>query len=160
MTVSIKDIPDSGLSIDHEAVERVASSYLLENDEVAYLLRGVVSNDTFGDYKFLGSIEINCTLVCDKCLRETPFNARSRISEKFSREKSDSATHFEGEKLDFSEVISAGICDLLPMKILCTGDCRGLCSMCGKNLNEESCDCESPVDPRFAVLNSFFKEEV
>ena len=41
----------------------------------------------------------------------------------------------------------------LPYKTLCREDCRGLCTLCGKNLNEGLCGCNhKSVDPRLAVL--------
>ncbi|MFO8060465.1 MAG: DUF177 domain-containing protein [Bacillota bacterium] len=41
----------------------------------------------------------------------------------------------------------------IPLKILCDPDCRGLCPVCGVNLNETTCDCEpEPGDPRLAAL--------
>ena len=41
----------------------------------------------------------------------------------------------------------------LPMRPLCKPDCRGLCVECGKNLNEETCDCvKETIDPRLAGL--------
>lgn len=43
----------------------------------------------------------------------------------------------------------------LPIKPLCKTDCKGLCSCCGKDLNEGSCNCiESEGDPRFAALKN------
>ncbi|MEA3339352.1 MAG: DUF177 domain-containing protein [Chloroflexota bacterium] len=41
----------------------------------------------------------------------------------------------------------------IPMKPLCSADCKGLCSQCGANLNLESCACEkAKIDPRLAAL--------
>ena len=41
----------------------------------------------------------------------------------------------------------------LPEQILCTPDCKGLCPMCGKDLNVEPHEHEEEhVDPRWAVL--------
>ena len=46
----------------------------------------------------------------------------------------------------------------LAMKPLCRGDCRGLCSRCGANLNEEACDCGTAwEDPRLALLRGLGK---
>ena len=36
----------------------------------------------------------------------------------------------------------------------CAGDCKGLCTRCGANLNHTDCDCEAEVDPRWALLKS------
>ena len=43
----------------------------------------------------------------------------------------------------------------LPEQILCTEECRGLCAICGENLNEASDEHEHerPPDPRFAKLS-------
>jgi uncharacterized protein len=42
----------------------------------------------------------------------------------------------------------------LPDRILCTGDCRGLCSICGANLNEDPDHAHEPApDPRWAKLS-------
>jgi len=166
MVINISQISDSGLSIDYSAHESVASSYLAKDDEVAARIFGVVCHDAGDDYVFSGNFEITCTLICDKCLKDVKVQLSSEISEKFSRENSEACQPLDarhplvGDSLDFTEVIRANICALLPMKISCADDCLGLCPMCGKNLNKDSCECEKPTDPRFAHLSSFFKEEV
>ena len=41
----------------------------------------------------------------------------------------------------------------IPLKVLCGDDCKGLCSKCGVNWNNKSCDCStSESDPRWAPL--------
>ena len=41
----------------------------------------------------------------------------------------------------------------IPMKPLCTPDCKGLCPVCGVNLNLETCTCERDrLDPRLEIL--------
>ena len=43
----------------------------------------------------------------------------------------------------------------LPMKPLCRDACRGLCPVCGTNLNERTCNCETAWrDPRLAALEA------
>ncbi len=42
----------------------------------------------------------------------------------------------------------------VPMKKLCSEDCKGLCIKCGKNLNEGLCNCsQTKVDSRWSPLN-------
>ena len=43
----------------------------------------------------------------------------------------------------------------LPMRSLCSNECRGICTQCGTNLNKGSCDC-APVtaDDRWDVLRN------
>lgn len=55
--------------------------------------------------------------------------------------------------LDLTEALREYILLNLPMRPLCKPDCRGLCVECGKNLNEETCNCaRETIDPRLARL--------
>ncbi len=41
----------------------------------------------------------------------------------------------------------------LPMKPLCREDCRGLCPLCGRDLNDGPCGCAADrIDPRWGAL--------
>ena len=41
----------------------------------------------------------------------------------------------------------------IPFRSLCRPDCRGLCSQCGEDLNNGTCDCQKQTgDPRLAAL--------
>ncbi len=38
-------------------------------------------------------------------------------------------------------------------------DCKGICSQCGKNLNDGPCGCvEEPKDPRMAAISDIFSK--
>jgi uncharacterized protein len=55
--------------------------------------------------------------------------------------------------LDIIELLREQFQLALPMKPLCTEDCRGLCPECGANLNHASCGCVPKwEDPRLAAL--------
>ncbi|RKY75804.1 DUF177 domain-containing protein, partial [candidate division KSB1 bacterium] len=43
----------------------------------------------------------------------------------------------------------------VPAKKLCMEDCKGLCPVCGKNLNTGSCSCvKDEIDPRWQGLRN------
>jgi len=48
----------------------------------------------------------------------------------------------------------------IPIKPLCSPDCKGLCLICGENLNESACD-HGPdnLDPRLSILKSLLDEQ-
>ncbi|MCK4857332.1 MAG: DUF177 domain-containing protein [candidate division Zixibacteria bacterium] len=47
----------------------------------------------------------------------------------------------------------------VPMKPLCRDDCAGLCSQCGANLNNSSCNCRTErTDPRWEGLRRLGNE--
>ena len=61
--------------------------------------------------------------------------------------------------LDLREAIRQNLLLALPMKALCRENCAGLCSQCGKDLNEGSCDCVFEVeDDRFKSLRQLLEE--
>jgi uncharacterized protein len=45
--------------------------------------------------------------------------------------------------LDSDQIIKEQLILNLPMKTLCSDDCKGLCSICGCNLNRAQCSCQS-----------------
>lgn len=57
--------------------------------------------------------------------------------------------------LDLREIVRQHLLLALPIHPICKVNCAGLCSQCGKNLNEGSCDCEPELDPRWAVLSTW-----
>ena len=63
--------------------------------------------------------------------------------------------HF-GRVLDVMPQIEESIYTLIPTKILCREDCKGLCPNCGADLNEGECSCKNVnVDPRLEALRNF-----
>jgi len=62
---------------------------------------------------------------------------------------------------DISQRIKDAIVLNLPVKPLCGDECRGLCPMCGVNLNESECECTpDKADERWDALKDIFDEEV
>jgi len=67
---------------------------------------------------------------------------------------------YSGDEIDLGQMMREQFYLALPMKPLCRPDCKGLCPVCGKNRNRETCSCESTwVDPRFEVLRNLKKNE-
>ncbi|MCK4545867.1 MAG: DUF177 domain-containing protein [Candidatus Eisenbacteria sp.] len=55
--------------------------------------------------------------------------------------------------VDLSEEICQSVLVSLPMRALCTSDCKGLCPSCGANLNEGQCSCRrTQSHPAWAAL--------
>lgn len=60
---------------------------------------------------------------------------------------------------DLAEEVRAQIYFAFPAKPLCKEDCKGLCPVCGCNLNESSCSCDTKTaDPRLAVLKKLIDQ--
>ena len=63
----------------------------------------------------------------------------------------------EGYSLNIDSLIDNEITTSWPMKVLCRPDCKGLCPVCGKDLNTGACGCDTFVpDPRMAAIMDVF----
>jgi len=76
------------------------------------------------------------------------------LAEELELSREDLETDFyEGDEVDVTSLVQDQVLLAVPPKGLCSEECRGLCSRCGKNLNREVCQCKNgETDPRFAIL--------
>jgi uncharacterized protein len=82
------------------------------------------------------------------------------LAPEIAGEDNDEIILVEDLKLDLDELVYTEIIISLPMKHLCRADCKGICSGCGKNLNEGECNCSTKqIDPRLQALADLLKEE-
>jgi DUF177 domain-containing protein len=59
----------------------------------------------------------------------------------------------EQKTIDLTELILETVILDYPRYLKCSEDCKGLCPLCGCNLNEKSCNCrQQQIDPRWAKL--------
>jgi uncharacterized protein len=67
--------------------------------------------------------------------------------------------YYQGEGLLLEDVLKEQILLALPVKLVCSTECKGLCPQCGGNLNVEQCDCVATMpDPRWAALEDIRKK--
>jgi len=108
-----------------------------------------------------GTIETEYETNCHACGEKANCNMKFDIFETFRREPAEDEYELVGSEVDFDEMILENIRLNLPIKILCKEECKGICTMCGKNLNLESCDCVPPEEKKespFAGLKDLFNK--
>lgn len=99
---------------------------------------------------------------CDRCLDnfDQPISTSYSVcyvynkvdGERFSTEELQVISP-DTVSLDLTEDIRQMILLSIPLKLLCSEDCKGLCSQCGANWNHRSCDCkQDEKDPRWQGL--------
>ena len=99
---------------------------------------------------------------CSRCLEETSEKLDFTVNEVFSKpgleNENDDVIILDSNEIDLDDIVVQALSCAMPMTSLCSVDCKGLCPMCGCNLNIETCDCETDdIDPRLAVLKDFLK---
>ena len=106
---------------------------------------------------------IPANFICDRCAKEFQFVVKSEFKlvylfrssfDDSENEKEDVVyLHPENDKIDLDKDIRDYAILALPMKKLCSEDCKGLCLKCGKNLNDGPCNCnEEIIDPRWEPI--------
>lgn len=106
---------------------------------------------------------IAANIICDRCASEfqSVITSKYRMIYLFTQNAANSDNekidvvylHPETDKIDLSKDIRDYALLAIPMKKLCSEDCKGLCPKCGKNLNDGSCDCrDEGMDPRWEPL--------
>ena len=113
-----------------------------------------------------GSAELTITIPCDRCLQDVPTcfelefkkNVDLDASSDAGEDELDEKNYIDGYNLDVDKLLYNEILIGWPTKVLCSDDCKGICSVCGQNLNEGTCDCEdTSLDPRMSVIRDVFK---
>ena len=100
-------------------------------------------------------INLHSRLVCDRCAKEfeTELKNHFQISYLFTKEPNESDEYNvkfispEYDKINIKDDVFEYAELSIPLKKLCKEDCQGLCPHCGKNLNEEKCDCKDEIIP-------------
>ena len=79
-------------------------------------------------------------------------------AEKSNDEEQEEKDYIDGYNLDVDRLIFGELLVSIPGKILCREDCKGLCPVCGTNLNVAECGCDRDVlDPRMSVFKDILK---
>jgi len=141
------------LDINKEVISPLDVEFMLKNTG-----RGIFLN---------GQLELMLNLKCTRCLEpfdyflETEFTREFIFRNKIKNLESEKIEQNlilepEQDSIEMEPIIRESILLKLPIKNLCSSDCKGLCSHCGMNLNKEQCQCEKDnIDPRLAKLKEF-----
>lgn len=93
---------------------------------------------------------------CDRCAKPIKLPIEIDIFHTLvthlNDEKNDELLLVNELRFDLDPLITEDIFLELPAKFLCSEDCKGICSRCGKDLNTGSCSCEKEIDPRLEAL--------
>ncbi len=117
-----------------------------------------------------GTVSIVYNLVCARCL--VPFSRNETvplhvlIKKGIAPDKQDNADDetdvvylSADDDVDISEYLRGEILLDIPVKAVCSEECKGMCPVCGTNLNEKQCHCShAAIDAKWAKLNEIKRE--
>lgn len=125
-----------------------------------------------------GIVRAHVVGTCDRCLEPAEFDLAAEVDEYYLF-KAPSETESLGEDeddadfslvgddhtVDLSEALHAAVLMDTPFVVLCREDCRGLCPVCGENLNLHDCGHAAQIEEErlsaspFAVLRGLKLDE-
>ncbi|MCR5278889.1 MAG: DUF177 domain-containing protein [Lachnospiraceae bacterium] len=150
------------LSIPYEAEEfndGLSSRKVVKREDLSL----DITNVGEGKLELSGNITITLADSCARCLTdvEVPVPVSFVYTvvkpDGFHEQSEDELFFMDGYNLDAEALIDNELLMSLPMKVLCREDCKGLCPVCGSNLNHGACGCDTFVpDPRMAAIMDIF----
>ncbi len=113
-----------------------------------------ISRTTNG-YSLRLRAEVPLAGPCVRCLERAkqPIAIDAREVDQPGGGEDLSSPYMDGDELDLRSWARDALALALPVRIVCTEECRGLCAVCGENLNGAPDHGHEPEpDPRWAAL--------
>ncbi len=154
---------EHSVDLDIQEMEYMGSTYPVRCSSFTLTL----TNLQKGKARVEGNGTVTYCLSCDRCLRDTEVTENLELSYDIlspelvtDDDTRDEQDYIDGMLLNTDQLLSKEISLMWPMKVLCHDACKGICPVCGKNLNEGECGCDTFVpDPRMARLKDIFNQK-
>ncbi len=95
---------------------------------------------------------------CARCLDDVETDVEFSVHELLSQreegaDEDEDIILFDGYEIELDDIIADHFLMNISGRYLCSEDCKGLCPVCGQNLNHGECDCDNEyIDPRWQAL--------
>lgn len=100
-----------------------------------------------GSLEVHGDISADVSAECAKCLEPVSEHYDLTVNEVVGED----GVSAEDGVLNIDDIVYAELAVNLPIRFVCSEDCKGLCPKCGANLNITQCQCkdDEEIDERF-----------
>jgi len=166
MLIDVKKISREGLVL-HNNVE-VDENLLIE--ESGYFLKDLEYTVHFsldGDRRIRakGEIKTAISLNCVRCTEpfEQPIQSKFDIilfpigliqgTSAVLNDQDTEYIFYEGDQIDLVKILMEQVNLFIPFKPVCNEDCRGICPVCGVNLNHVKCRCDRSFSDTGSVFD-------
>ena len=103
---------------------------------------------------------LECVYCLDSFLQELAFSFIEMYSFPSNAIEDTELIIPDDQQIDFTPLIREYLLLEIPINPVCKTECKGLCPICGENLNTKSCDHkDEPIDPRLSVLKTLLDDD-
>ena len=172
LKINVVTIPEEGLNFVFSEGNKWFGECFKEGEEPDFSIYKADVNclitKTASTVFIRGKISVIIDINCSRCLEETKLPVFADFTYTLVQEKLQPKEdlelqkeeleigHYYGDFIDMTPIICEQILLQIPIKALCSEQCKGLCPQCGANLNYDKCDCpRGCIDSRMAVLKDF-----
>lgn len=163
-TVRFKvDIPPDEIEYD----SNLRQSSVLQAEGSAQLI-----NHSLGEIRVLGKLAVTMEATCDRCLESATFSLEKQFDLLYMPAEDASTSgedeidrngievgYYDGNGLPLHDVFREVVLLALPMQLVCSETCKGICPVCGQNRNQQDCGCHArALDDRWSKLKSLRAE--
>jgi len=147
----------------------------MQNDKICSIAGKIEGDVTvvreYDNMRVTGRITAPLALSCSRCLADyasfidTSFTIFFRKESAVASSSEDElelgemdllSSSYSGDEIDLTHEIEEQIAMEIPLKPLCSEECKGLCHVCGIDLNTSSCSCgKEAASLTFSALKDF-----
>ncbi len=118
------------------------------------------------DIHVAGELSTTLELLCARCLEPVirdvqrsfdllyrPLGSDAGHEELSVTQAEADIGYYTGDGVLLEDILREQVLLAVPLKVVCSEECKGLCPRCGKNLNQGGCGCPEPkADERWSAL--------
>jgi uncharacterized protein len=171
MVIKINDIPPEGLTLEFD---QKLDLFDTGTKSTAFIAGIGIRPIGAGVLHITGRVQADLKFECSRCLKDFPYHVDAelnidlapvtslRTAPEHELDRSDLDREFyEGDEIDPLDYVKEQLLVSVPMVPLHRPDCKGLCPVCGTDLNEADCGCRANSQGEFgpfSVLKDLLKK--
>ena len=171
MAIKINDIPPEGLTLE---LARKLDLFDTGTASTAFTAVLSIRPTGRGNIHISGRVQAGPELECSRCLKSfvytidtaldidlAPVNAMGTAPEHELAGGELDMEFYQGEELEPLDYVKEQLLISIPMVPVHSPDCKGLCPVCGTDLNNADCGCSKDKRDEFgafSVLKDLFKK--
>jgi len=163
----------SVIELDSDINELGINEDVFPSDSIIHIICKVRRDEDL--IRVEGKVVSSAVLECSRCLEPFGYDITGEFSivvrrlkkgeviphdyEDVEEEDRDNLMFLlhDEDSIDITGFVHDALLLSIPIKPLCDEHCKGLCIVCGNNLNKRECNCNTESnDPRWNALHGFF----
>ena len=164
MAMKINDIPPEGLTLE---LNQKIDLFDIGTASTAFTAALVIKPAGVGILRIKGRVHADPEMECSRCLKVYSHHIDTELDITLAPEKAlGTAPEHEldrseldvefylGEEIEPLDLVKEQLLIAIPMIPLHHSDCKGLCPVCGTDLNEANCGCKTDSAGEFGAFSA------